>query len=153
MIDASTEPMIEERDTGVEDKVLESAIERKKTKKERKKGNRKEKEGAKDGKLEGDTPPPIKIQEDIMMKGIDRYSPYEDLSEYEKELEDAAPVNPPITKKQTTKRQVVLAKAGKPNPDLPNTSQPPRQSTKTNMSSLWSTESPATDPWQRLYRM
>ena len=34
--------------------------------------------------------------------------------DYEKEVEDVAPVTPPITKSQTTKRQVVSAKAGKP---------------------------------------
>ena len=39
---------------------------------------------------------------------------YEDVLDYEKEVEDVAPVTPPITKSQTTKRQVVSAKAGKP---------------------------------------
>ena len=112
MTDASIESM---RDTGAEDKVLESAIATEKTKTERKterkKENGKEKEGAKD---RNNAAPPIKILEDIVMKDIGRYSPSEDLSEYEKELEDAAPENPPITKKQATKCQVVLAKAEKP---------------------------------------
>jgi len=33
-------------------------------------------------------------------------SPAEELAEYEKEMEDVAPVTPPITKRQTTRRQV-----------------------------------------------
>ena len=78
--------------------MLKSAIERKRTKTERKKGKGKQKEGAKDWKPGGDTSPPIKIQETIMMKDIDGYSPYKDLSEYEKVLEDTALVNLPITK-------------------------------------------------------
>ena len=50
------------------------------------------------------------------MANSDRFTLYKDLSEYEQEDEDVALVTPSITKKQTTKSQVVLAKTGKPRP-------------------------------------
>ena len=139
-VDASTEPI-----SGVGgSKELEGAIKRKKEKTERKKEKGKGKEGAKDRRSGGDTPPPTKPKEDVIMEDLDRYSPYEDLSGYEKEVEDVALV--------ITKRQVVLAKAE--NPNLPNTSQPLRPLTRRNTSTrrlLWSTEFPATDPQQKQY--
>ena len=48
------------------------------------------------------------------MANSDRFRLYEDLSDYEKEVEDVAPVTPPVTKIQATRRQVALAKAEKP---------------------------------------
>ena len=74
------------------------------------------KERAKDRRQEDDTPSSSKQDKDTEMVDSDRFTLYEDLSDCEKEVEDVAPVTPPITKKQTTKRQVVLAKAEKPQP-------------------------------------
>ena len=72
-----------------------------------------------------------------------RYSPYEDLSEYEKEMEDVALVTPPITKKQTTRRQVERL-AGRPQPTKYTQRQPTRS--VSTQEPLWCTEFPAKDP-------
>ncbi|RPB26199.1 hypothetical protein L211DRAFT_701418 [Terfezia boudieri ATCC MYA-4762] len=85
MVDAATEP--QEKIPVVEKK-----------KKRQSKGKGKEKEGAKE------------IQEDVEMVDEERFSQYEDLSDYGK---DEAPVTTPVTKKQPTKRQVG-SKAAKP---------------------------------------
>ena len=129
--DASAEPLI---DTATEDKVFESVAEPRSIKTEWRKDKGKEevkcrrRKRRKHGtRTETDTPPSPKAQGDTVMEDRDRYSPYEDPSEYE-ELEDGALVNPPPS--PTTKRQVGSATVGNPNP--PNSSQPPRLSTKTN---------------------
>ncbi|KAF8422837.1 hypothetical protein BGX38DRAFT_1279726 [Terfezia claveryi] len=89
MVDAATES---------QEEIL---VEEKKKKRQREsKGKGKEKEGAKHS---------IQIQEDVEMVDEERFALHEDLSDYEKEEEvvkDTAPVTPPITKKQPTKRQV-----------------------------------------------
>ena len=95
---------------------LEGVIKRKKERSQKGKGKGKEKDGAKDRIQEDDTPFFKEQDKDTEMVDLDRFTLYEDLSEYEKEVEDVAPVTPPITKKQTTKRQVVPAKAEKPRP-------------------------------------
>ena len=89
-------------------------MKRKKTRTQEITGKGKGKEGAKDRRQEDDTLSSSKQDKDTEMVDTDRYILYEDLSDYEKEVEDVAPVTPPITKKQTTKRQVVSAKAEKP---------------------------------------
>jgi len=100
MVDASTERR--------EDALVEASGEKKERKRmEEKKRTEKGKERAKDSGLEK--------QEDEVMLDTGRFSPYEDLSEYEKEIEDVALVTPPITKKQTTRPQVERP-AGRPQP-------------------------------------
>ncbi|KAF8416305.1 hypothetical protein EV426DRAFT_432378 [Tirmania nivea] len=87
MINASTEP---------QEEIL---VEEKKKKGQRQsKGKGKEKEGAKDSD---------RIQEDVEMVDQERFTLYEDLSDYEKEevVKDEAPVTPPVTKKQPVVRQ------------------------------------------------
>jgi len=102
MVSASTEPdpQMAEKEKGIGIGNLEQAMNRKKEK-------GKEKEGAKDKKKAADTPPAKKQQkpEDVEMGEAGRYIPYEYLSAYEEEM-DVAPVTPPVTKKQTAKRQV-----------------------------------------------
>ena len=126
--DASTEPMIEGRYTGVEDKVLESVIERKKAKTEKAKTERRKekgkgKEGAKDRKQVGDTLPPTKGQKGKVMEDLDRYSRMKTCRSTRWSWK-TRPGEPPITKADYQ----ALGSVGKGS--LPNTSQPPRQSTK-----------------------
>ena len=92
--DASTEPIVE---AGAS-RELEGTMKRKreKTEKKKKKEKGKGKERAKDKRSGGDAPPPTKLEEDATMEGLDRYSP----SEYEKEVEDVTPVNPPSPEKR-----------------------------------------------------
>jgi len=98
MVDASTEP---------QEEALVEVRERKERKRMEKKQTETGKERAESSGLEK--------QEDEVMLEAGRYSPYEGLSEYEKEIEDMALVTPPITKKQTTRRQVERP-AGRPQP-------------------------------------
>ncbi|KAF8417621.1 hypothetical protein BGX38DRAFT_1264088 [Terfezia claveryi] len=88
-------------------------MERKKMRKERSKGKGKGKTSA------GDTPPvKIQTQEDVETVDEGRFSPYEDLSAYKKEMEieakDGAPVTPPVPKHRPLKSR-------QRNPRLPNT--------------------------------
>jgi len=136
MVDASTEPW--------EEALVEASGEKKERKgMEEKKQTEKGKERAKDSGLEK--------QEDEVMLDTGRYSPYEDLSEYEKEMEGVAPVYPPSPKSRPpdvrwNDRQV--------DPNLLNTSaqRQPTQSMSTQ-EPLWCTEFPAKDPWQTQYRI
>lgn len=85
-------------------KELEQVMERKRKKKEKNKGKRKEKSEGQGQYAGGDTPPAKnKIQEDVEMLDEGRFSLYEDLSDYEKQLEvkDEAPVIPPVTKRKS----------------------------------------------------
>ncbi|RPB23925.1 hypothetical protein L211DRAFT_229987 [Terfezia boudieri ATCC MYA-4762] len=107
MEDASIQSISIETEEVEVAEVLEEAIEKKREKKEskeRSKGMGKRKERAKDSRPAGDTPPAKnKIQEDVEMLDEGRFSPYEDVSDYGKEVEevmkDEAPVTPPVTKK------------------------------------------------------
>ncbi|KAF8430732.1 hypothetical protein BGX38DRAFT_1277770 [Terfezia claveryi] len=100
-------------------KVLEEVMKRKKVKKagkerkEKSEGKGKGKLRAKDSTTVGDTLlAKNKIQEDEEMVDVGRFSPYKDLSDYEKEEDigkvgkDEAPVTPPVTKKQPVVHQM-----------------------------------------------
>ncbi|KAF8415347.1 hypothetical protein EV426DRAFT_665610 [Tirmania nivea] len=77
----------------------EVPVEKKKKQRQRQSKEKvKKKEGAKDSN---------RIQEDVEMVDEERFTLYEDLSDYEKEevVKDEAPVTPPVTKKQPVVRQ------------------------------------------------
>ncbi|KAF8428532.1 hypothetical protein EV426DRAFT_711199 [Tirmania nivea] len=106
-IDKGIQVSVKTADTSTQSDPFEKQRkERERKEKGEAKGKRKGKERAKDSVSAGDTPPAKNKKKEDEEMG---FSLYEDLSDYEKEVEeivkDEAPVTPPVTQKQPIVRQ------------------------------------------------